>query len=207
MTPVTWSIGGTYLESCNCEAICPCRRIGGVPGGRSTNGICLGALSWRIERGDADGLGLGGLAVAMTYRYDDDVPGSPWRFTVHVDDRAGRAEQAALADIFLGRSGGGERVQGLPWIRKPATLLGVNASRIELEHRQERRFLRVADRVTLTIRAPVETDQTVSCIVPGHDRLGTELYADELRIDDDPVQAEFRGNCAYTAGFAYRSYE
>ena len=204
MTPRRWSVEGTYLESCNCEAICPCRTIAGVPGGRSTHGICIGALSWSIERGSADGLDLGGLAVALVYRYDDDEPRSPWRFTLHVDDRAGVAEQAALADLFLGRIGGGSRVQGLPWIRKPATLLGVHASRIELEHRSERRFLRVADRVTLTIRRPVETDETVSCIVPGHDRPGAELVADELRIDDDAAQAEFRGNCAYTAAFAYR---
>jgi len=204
---VNWTVEGTYLESCNCDAICPCRRIGGVPGGRSTSGVCLGALSWRIERGDADGVDLGGLAVALVYWYDDDEPGSPWRFSLHVDDRAGEEQHAALTGIFLGRSGGGTRVQGLPWVRKPATLLAVESSRIELEHRSERRFLRVAERVTLAIRGPVETEQTVSCIVPGHDREGTELYADELRVDDEPFQAEFRGNCAFTTGFAYRSDE
>jgi hypothetical protein len=204
---VSWAVEGTYLESCNCDAICPCRRIDGVFGGRSTHGICVGALSWGIERGTADGLELDDLSVALVYRYDDDEPLSPWRLTLHVDERAGRAEQEALAGIFLGRSGGGARVQGLPWIRKPATVLGVHASRIELEHRSERRFLRVADRVTLTIRGAVETEQTVSCIVPGHDRLGTELCADELRLDDGAVQVEFRGNCAFTTGFAYRSDE
>jgi hypothetical protein len=207
VTTLTWVVEGTYLESCNCEAICPCRRVGGVPGGRSTHGICMGALSWRIERGNADGLDLGGLAVALVCRYDDDEPGSPWRFTLHVDDRAGEEQRAALTGIFLGRSGGGPRVQGLPWVRKPATLLAVESSRIELEHRSERRFLRVADRVTLTIRGPVETDQTVSCIVPGHDRQGMELYAEELRVDDGAFEAEFRGNCAFTSGFSYRSDE
>ena len=39
---VSWRIRGTYFESCNCDAICPCRRIDGVPGGRSTHGVCLG---------------------------------------------------------------------------------------------------------------------------------------------------------------------
>ena len=204
---LTWVVEGTYLESWDCEAICPCRRIGGVPGGRSTHGICMGALSWRIERGNAEGLDLGGLAVALVCRYDDDEPGSPWRFTLHVDDRADEEQRTALTGIFLGRSGGGPRVQGLPWVRKPATLLAVESSRIELEHRSERRFLRVADRVTLTIRGPVETDETVSCIVPGHDRQGMELYAEELRVHDGAFEAEFRGNCAFTSGFAYSSDE
>ena len=33
---MNWQISGTYLEACNCDAICPCRRIDGRQGGRST---------------------------------------------------------------------------------------------------------------------------------------------------------------------------
>ena len=43
-----WELGGSYLEACNCDPICPCRAVGGVKGGRSTHGECLGALSWWI---------------------------------------------------------------------------------------------------------------------------------------------------------------
>jgi hypothetical protein len=49
---VTWRLAGSYLEVCNCEAICPCRRIDGVKGGRSTYGECTGALSWHIDDGE-----------------------------------------------------------------------------------------------------------------------------------------------------------
>ena len=48
-----WRVRGSYLESCNCDAICPCRRVDGLGGGRSTHGICLGALSWLIDEGEA----------------------------------------------------------------------------------------------------------------------------------------------------------
>jgi hypothetical protein len=58
---VSWRIRGTYFESCNCDAICPCRRTDGTPGGRSTHGICLGVLSWVIAEGSADGVDLSGL--------------------------------------------------------------------------------------------------------------------------------------------------
>jgi hypothetical protein len=37
---MAWELRGTYLEACNCEVICPCRRVGGQQGGRSTYGIC-----------------------------------------------------------------------------------------------------------------------------------------------------------------------
>jgi hypothetical protein len=75
---MSWRIRGSYFESCNCDAICPCRKINGVPGGRSTHGECMGVLSWVIEEGAADDVDLSGLPVAMAVRYSDDEPGSPW---------------------------------------------------------------------------------------------------------------------------------
>ena len=51
LTP--WRIRGSYFESCNCDAICPCRMVGGRKGGRSTHGICFGVLSWLVEEGHA----------------------------------------------------------------------------------------------------------------------------------------------------------
>ena len=48
---MSFRIAGHYLEVCNCDAICPCRRIDGVPGGRSTHGVCFGALTWRVDEG------------------------------------------------------------------------------------------------------------------------------------------------------------
>jgi hypothetical protein len=75
-----WRISGTYLEACNCDAICPCRRIGGRQGGRSTYGVCLGSLSWLIEEGEAGEVELGGMCAVLANRYDDDEPCSPWSF-------------------------------------------------------------------------------------------------------------------------------
>ena len=49
----SWRIRGSYFESCNCDPICPCRRIDGARGGRSTHGVCMGVLSWVIDEGDA----------------------------------------------------------------------------------------------------------------------------------------------------------
>lgn len=201
---MSWAVAGTYLESCNCDSICPCRRIGGVPGGRSQHGICLGVLSWQIKEGRVDGTDLAGLAVALVYRYDDDEQGSPWSMTLHVDERAGTVASAALADIFLGRAGGA-RVQALPWVRKPVAAIEVRSSRIDIDHASERRFLRVADRVTLTISRPYKTDQTVTCIITSHDRPGTELVAERLSVRGDVIEAEFSGKTGFTAGFAYSS--
>ena len=61
---MSWHIQGSYFEACNCEAICPCRRIDGTPGGRSTHGVCMGVLSWLI----ADGATRSSLAAARKLR-------------------------------------------------------------------------------------------------------------------------------------------
>jgi hypothetical protein len=174
--------------------------VGGVLGGRSTYGICFGVLSWLVEEGQVDGLSLDGLAAAMVIRYDDDEPGSPWTLRLHVDERGDERQRDALASILLGRLGGPAILQ-LPWVRKPSEVLDVVASRIELGSGR----VGVGDLVRLQATRPVETDQPVACIVPGYERGGSELYADELAVHDDPFNWELTGNCAFTATFDYRS--
>jgi hypothetical protein len=197
-----WHISGDYFESCNCDAICPCRTVGAVPGGRSTHGICMGVLSWLVRDGAADGVDLSGLAAAFTIRYDDDEPGSPWSFAVHVDDRGAPEQQRALADILTGRRGG-EAILRLPWVSKPSEEIGVRASPIDLRFGPDGYVLRVGSAVELTATRPVETDERVSCGIPGHAIAGTEYYADRLAVDDDPFQWELEGNCAFVSTFAY----
>ena len=99
---MSYIVSGSYFESCNCDAICPCRMVGGVAGGRSTNGICFGVLGWLVEDGHSDGVRLDGLGAAMTIRYDDDEPGSPWTLKLHVDERGDEQQREALASILLG---------------------------------------------------------------------------------------------------------
>ncbi len=202
---VPWRLQGSYAESCNCDAICPCRSIGGRPGTRSTHGICLFALSWLVQDGRAGDVDLGGLAVVLTGRYDDDEPGSPWTFVLHVDDRGEEAQRDALEAIFLGRLGG-ERVSNLPWVRKPSELLAVKPSRIEIDHTPRRQWFRVRDEVTVRISRPALADETVTCAIPGHDRIGEELIAEVLHVDEAPLHFEFSGTCGYASDFAYSSY-
>jgi hypothetical protein len=43
----------------------------------------------------------------------------------------------------------------------------------------------------------------VSCIVPGHDRPGTELINDEVIVNDEPFEFELHGTCAFARDFEY----
>jgi hypothetical protein len=200
---VSWYIEGDYFESCNCEAICPCRMVGETPGGgRSTYGICYGVLSWLVHRGEADGVGLGGLAVALALRYDDDEPGSPWTFVLYVDERGTEEQREALAGILTGRLGG-DHIVRLPWVRKPSELVEVRPAAIELRVGPDGNELRVGSAVDLGAFRPVETDERVACGIPGYHIAGTEYYADRLTVADEPFQWELAGNCAFVSTFAY----
>jgi hypothetical protein len=207
MSEIDWRISGTYLESCNCDAPCPCRTIDGVPGGRSTHGICLGALSWHIEDGRLGSLELSGLSVALAARYSDDEKGSPWTVALYVDERGDDEQRHALEQIFTGRLGG-DVLDHFPWAWKPSKLLGVRPARIELDHTPRRQWFRVKDAVSVSIRGPFETEQTITCVIPGHEQQGEELIAEELRAEGErPLRFELSGTCAYAARFEYRSEE
>jgi hypothetical protein len=199
-----WHISGSYLEACNCEAICPCRRIGGQQGGRSTYGVCLGSLSWQIEEGDAGGIELAGMRTVLANRYDDDEEGSPWSFFLYVDDRADERQREALEGIFLGRLGGTPEVQ-FPWVWKPSALLGVRQVAIEIDHTPGRGWFRADGQVSVRVREPVQRQEPVTCVIPGHDRSGREVVADLLSVEDGPLEFQLTGKCGYEATFDYSS--
>jgi hypothetical protein len=199
-----WAISGSYLEACNCEAICPCRRVGGRSGGRSTEGICMGALSWSVERGHAGDSDLGGLGAVLALRYSDDEPGSPWTFALFVDERGDENQRAALAGILLGDRGGTPSRQ-FPWVFKDSHLLGWRPAPIEIDHTPGRGWFRAGGQVTVRVRGPLAGQEPVTCVIPGHHRSGTELYADLLQVEDGPLSFELSGKCGYEAMFDYAS--
>jgi hypothetical protein len=192
------------LEACNCDPICPCRTIDGVQGGRSTHGICMGALSWQIEGGRAGETDLAGLRVALASRYDDDEPGSPWSFYLYLDERADERQREALEGIFLGRLGGTADKQ-FPWAWKESNLLGVRAVPIEIDHTPGRGWFRAGRNATVRIRAPVEGEETVTCVIPGHHRSGREVHADLIEVSDAGLGFELEAVCGYESDFAYSS--
>ena len=40
-------------------------------------------------------------------------------------------------------------------------------------------------------------------MIPGHDRCGEELVADQLLVEDGPLKLSYRGTCGYGSTFAY----
>ena len=76
-TVTGWRLTGPYLEACNCEAICPCRSIGGRDGSRAQYQLCQFAIAWTVGSGHFGELDMAGLQAVMAGYWDEDEPGVP----------------------------------------------------------------------------------------------------------------------------------
>jgi hypothetical protein len=74
---------------------------------------------------------------------------------------------------------------------------------IELDPSRRRQLLRIRNHVTVRIRDRYAGREAVTCVIPGHDRDGEELVADELRVEDGPLVFDYEGTCGYAATFSY----
>ncbi len=162
----------------------------------------MGVLSWVIDEGAVGGTDLSRLPVAIAERYSDDEPGSPWSWILYLDARASDEQRSALERIFTGQLGG-QATTHFPWAWKPSELLAVRAVEIDVDHTRRRQWLRVRDLVSVRIRDRHQTDQAVTCVIPGHERSGEELVADELIVDDALLSFGYRGVCGYASTFDY----
>jgi len=204
---VEWQVRGSYFEACNCEAICPCRSVGGQPGGPSSYGECFGTLSWHVHAGHWGDVDLADLLVVMSLRYFDQVqPSTKWDVVLYVDDRGNEAQRAALAEIFLGRAGGTVSELYGPAI---GDVYAIRPARITVEHVAARKRIDVVGHVTVEAEGAVSAPGDVRCGIPGFDHPGTELAGRVLESRDPALRWEIRGKrqASFATDFEYRASE
>ena len=109
--------------------------------------------------------------------------------------RASKEERAALERVFTDQLGG-DAQRHFPWAWKTSDLVAVRPVEITVDHTRRRQRLRIRDRISVRIRCRCEGDEAMSCVIPGHERAGEELVADELVVEDEKLSFEDRGVCA-----------
>jgi hypothetical protein len=107
-----------------------------------------------------------------------------------------------LEGIFTGRLGG-DAERHFPWAWKASELVAVRSVAIDVDHSRRRQWLRIRERVNVRIRDRVLGEETVTCVIPGHEQTGEELVADQLVVDDGPLAFSYRGVCGYGSKFDY----
>lgn len=198
-----WNAKGKYYEVCNCDVICPCRRVDGVAGGKSTTGTCEFAVSWTVDEGQADGVDLAGGKVVIAGYFTDDGPSmTPWTVLLYVDDRCTDEQAKALEKIFLGKAGGDTLNN---FAQAFGEIIDVRRVRIELDHTPGGQSMKIGNYVDVQIKENVQNQGAVTCGLPGHDYVGTELLADHMRVNDGKLKYESLGKCGFTSAFSYTS--
>ena len=106
----TWSIRGEYMESCNCEVLCPCplgpRNERGSPLARPTEGHCDVPMIFRIHDGYHGEVRLNGTMVGVAIYTPGPMGLGDWTFGLYLDERASPEQRDACEKIFSGESGG-----------------------------------------------------------------------------------------------------
>jgi hypothetical protein len=104
MSGTKWQLSGEYMESCNCDYLCPC--IYTNPQAEVTFDHCTAALIFRIDKGQSGGINLDGLCFALMIRSGKVMADGNWVFAGVVDERANDAQRQALSAIVSGQVGG-----------------------------------------------------------------------------------------------------
>ena len=142
---MSWSLKGSYAETCSCELMCPCNRP--FDHG-ATYDYCRVDFVFNIREGEIEGTDIGGLKVAAIADTPKVMTEGNWRLGVFVDEQASDEQADKLVQVFGGQLGG--PMAGLaPLVGE---MLGVERAAIEIDRRrpspqrQSRRRDRLRDR-------------------------------------------------------------
>jgi hypothetical protein len=153
-----WRIEGQYMETCNCDFLCPC-----LPSNltaKPTEEDCKAAVAMRIDRGEKDGIKLDGLSFIVMLHSPSAMADGNMTVGLIVDERASEAQAAAIKDIALGAAGGPMAALG-PLVGRVA---GVERSPISFESAGLKRVVKAGkliDQACEGLPSAVQTDEPI----------------------------------------------
>jgi hypothetical protein len=197
----TWSVKGTYFETCNCDVACPCVFLS-----PPTTGECTLFVGWHIEKGSYANIALDGLNVALAVHAPGHMGTTKWKAAVYFDDRASEGQKDALMQIFTGQAGGHPAVL----VSFVGQVLGVKSVPIEYQIEGKRRRMRIAGIAEAEIEAlsgAGGADVTVSghplCLAPGF--AATVAKSRKLSYHDHGLHWEISEKNGFFSPFAYQA--
>ena len=156
-----WRIEGQYMETCNCNLLCPC--ITSNLMARPTEGDCKAAVAMRIDKGEKDGVKLDGLSFIVLMHSPKAMAEGNFTVGLIVDERASDKQVEAIGAIATGAAGGPMAALA-PLVGKVA---GVEKRPIRFE----------GNGMNFAVKAGELIDQAIEG-VPGPARPGEPIYID-----------------------------
>ncbi len=142
---MSWSLKGSYVETCSCELMCPCNTS--LDHG-ATYDFCRVTLVFNIREGSVGDTDISGRKVALIADTPKVMTQGNWRVGVFIDDGSTEDQFDKLVQIFSGQLGG--PMAGLvPLIGE---MLGVERAAIEVDDDGLRHSVRVGDAVDFEVK-------------------------------------------------------
>jgi hypothetical protein len=141
---MSWSLGGSYFETCSCDVMCPCTASLALP---ATNERCNAMLVFHIKDGTVEDVDVSGLTVAAIADTPRVMSEGNWRLGVFIDAAASDEQAEKLGAVFSGALGGPMEALG-PLV---AENLGVERAPIEITEEGLLHSIRIGDSVDFEI--------------------------------------------------------
>jgi len=142
--PMSWSMKGSYAETCSCELMCPCNLT--LDHG-ATYDYCRATLAFQIREGEVEGTDVSGLNVVTIIDTPKVMTDGNWKLGMFVDERANDEQADKLVRVFGGQLGG--PMAGLaPLVGE---LLGVERVPIEMRDDGVRHAVRAGDAIDFEV--------------------------------------------------------
>jgi len=196
---MSWSLSGSYFETCSCDVVCPCTASLSLG---ATRDHCRVVLVFNVKRGEVDGTDVSGLTVAAVCETPKVMSDGNWRLGVVIDADASDEQAEKLGGVFSGALGGPMEALG-PLIGEN---LGVERLPIEVQEDGTKHSVRIGDVVDFEIEDVVpfgvETGEPAKVTGIFHP-VGSELTisrATRSRINAFGIEYEAR------AGFSHSDF-
>ena len=197
---MSWSIEGTYFETCSCELMCPCN-LSFDHG--ATYDYCRVTLVFTIRDGVIEGTDVTGRTLAVIADSPKVMTDGNWRVGIFVDDGASDEQTEKLTGVFGGQMGG--PMAGLaPLIGE---VLGVERAPIQVVEEGLRHSVRIGDAIDFEIEdiVPfgVETGEPARLTGIFHP-VGSEVTAAEAkRSSISAFGIEYEGKTGLSSAFSW----
>jgi len=194
-----WKLSGSYFETCNCEAACPCVFLS-----PPTTGDCTVLVGWHIDRGAHEGRSLDGLNVVLAVHSPGHMAEVKWKAALYLDQRASDEQRESLTTIFGGQAGGHPAVLA----SHIGEILGVSTVPIEFYSQGKRRSLSIPDIAEAEIQAidgrggDATVENHILAIAPGHPAVVARSTS--MSYDDHGLSWSMSNKTGFYSPFTYQ---
>jgi hypothetical protein len=197
---MSWSIEGTYFETCSCELMCPCN-LSFDHG--ATYDYCRVTLVFNIREGEIEGTDVSGRTLAVIADTPKVMTEGNWRLGMFVDDGTSDEQMQKLTGVFGGQMGG--PMAGLaPLIGE---VLGVERAPIEVVEEGLSHSVRIGDAIDFEVEdiVPfgVETGEPARLTGVFHPVASELTAAEAKRSKISAFGIEYEGKSGLSSAFSW----